>query len=263
VSRLERIAVILSLAAGVVSCRRAPAPSVFLDPALAVLIPSDTTFVAGVRLQKLRANAGVDALLSRSPRLLQFRKNMGLPPDSDIWEFLVTSNGTGWLALMRGKFTEMGMEPHLDKPGAARLTHGGITVLGDERGAVAFLNPTTAIAGRIDDVIRALDQRNDNTGVPATLEKLVNRIPGKYELWFASSGSVPDFVEAKGVRAARGGLNLATRTYDLVVEADSGSQDVEGAPAPDSAIRWVTHPRRRDQTCAIKRTLVRPNDVSC
>jgi hypothetical protein len=212
---------------------------VFLDPALAVLIPSDTTFLAGVRLQKLRANAGVDALLSRSPRLIQFRKNMGLPSDADIWEYLITYNGTGWLALMRGKFTEMGMEPHLDKPGATRLTHGGITVLGDERGAVAFLNPTTAIAGSIDEVIRTLDQRNNNTGVPAALEKLVNEIPAKYELWFASSGSAPAFVNATGIRTARGGLNLATRKYDLVVESESGGQALQNSPAPDSVIDWV------------------------
>jgi hypothetical protein len=230
---------IVCLAVCVASCKREPTPTVFLDPALAVLIPPDTTFLAGVRLQKLRANSGVDSLVSKSPRLTKFRKDTGLPPDSDVWEYLITYNGATWLALMRGKFTEMGMEPHLDKPGATRLNHSGVTVLGDERGAVAFLNPTTAIAGSIDDVIRALDLRNDNTGVPTAIEKLVSQIPARYEIWFASTGAAPSFVEAAGIKTALGGLNLATRKYDLLVEAAKGSQTITDAPATPTVVDWV------------------------
>jgi hypothetical protein len=162
-----------------------------------------------------------------------------LPPDSDVWELLITYNGTSWLALMRGKFTEMGMEPHLDKRGATRINHSGITVLGDERGAVAFLNPTTAIAGRIDTVIRTLDLRNDNIGVPASIEKLTSQIPAKYEIWFASSAFAPAFVDASGIRSARGGVNLPTRTYDLVVDAKVGSLSFEHAPVPSGVVDWV------------------------
>jgi hypothetical protein len=112
-------------------------------------------------------------------------------------------------------------------------------VLGDERGAVAFLNPTTAIAGKIDDVIRTLDLRNQNTGVPAAIEKLVNEIPSSYDIWFASSRTAPEFLDATGVKSARGGLNLATRKYDLVVEADSGSRRIINAPVPESIVDWV------------------------
>ena len=238
-NRLRALAAILCLSAGIVGCRRAPAPTVFLDPALAVLIPPDTKLLAGVRMQKLRADATVDALVSRAPRLLKFRQDTGLPKDSDVWEFLIAHNGTGWLAFMRGKFTEMGMEPHLDKPGASRISHNGITVLGDERGAVAFLNPTTAIAGKIDDVIRTLDLRNNNIGVPAAIEKLTSQIPAKYEVWFAGSGTAPGFVDADRVRFAFGGVNLATRKYDLTVEADRGSSKIVDEPVPQSVVDWV------------------------
>jgi len=127
----------------------------------------------------------------------------------------------------------------LDKPGASRISHNGVTVLGDERGAVAFLNPTTAIAGKIDDVIRTLDLRNNNTGFPAAIEKLTSQIPAKYEIWFASSGTAPEFVDADRVRFAFGGVNLATRTYDLTVDADRGSSKVEAAPVPQSVVDWI------------------------
>ena len=77
---------------------------------------------------------------------------------------LIAYNGADWLALMRGKFAEMGMEPRLDKPGARRVSYNGVTIIGDEVGAMAFLNPTTALAGRYEVVLRALEQRNNNTG---------------------------------------------------------------------------------------------------
>ncbi|HYP06956.1 MAG TPA: hypothetical protein VER03_12055, partial [Bryobacteraceae bacterium] len=126
-----------------------------------------------------------------------------------------------------------------DKPGATRITHAGLTVLGDERGAVAFLNPTTAIAGKIDDVLRTLDLRNQNTGLPDPLEKLTSRIPSKYDVWFASTGIAPAFIQAGGVKSAYGGLNLSTGKHDLVVEAETGSQSIQDAPVPESIVDWV------------------------
>jgi hypothetical protein len=239
VNHLRAVAVVLSVAGLMTGCTRQPAPTVFLDPALAVLLPPDTTFLAGVRMQKLRADATVDKRIARAPRLLQFRRETGLPPDSDVWEYLIANNGTGWLTFMRGKFTDMGMEPHLDKPGASRLSHNGVTILGDQLGAVAFLNPTTAIAGRIDDVIRTLDLRNNNVGVPAKIEELTNRIPAKYEIWFASTGLLPGAIEASGVRSAFGGVNLASGRYDLSIDADRGGRNLVDAPVPSAISEWI------------------------
>jgi hypothetical protein len=220
-------------------CGRFASPTVFLDPALSVLVPNDTTFLAGVRMQRLRANGTVASTISTAPRLIRFRKEMGLTAESDVWEYLIASNGDNWLALMRGRFTEMGMEPHLDKPASSRLTHGGVTVLGDERGAVAFLNPTTVIAGKLGNVLRALDSRNENVGVPEVLSHLATKIPARYDAWFVSSGTAPPVFGATGVRTALGGLDLANRRYHLVLDADSGSRTVTDDPVPDDVVAWV------------------------
>jgi hypothetical protein len=219
-------------------CRRSPSSTVFLDPALSVLIPADTKLIAGVRLQRLLASDARQTVAA-APRLLEFRQDMGLPRDADVWEFLISYNGTSWLAFMRGQFTEMGMEPRLEKPGASRLMHDGVTVLGDAAGAVAFLNPTTAIGGRIEDVVRALDGRNENAGIPESLQKLAAEIPSKYDVWFVSRGVAPPFVRVQGVRSARGGVNLSTRRYDLLVEADSGSVNHIDSRVPDEVLDWV------------------------
>ena len=76
-----------------------------------------------------------------------------------MWEYLIASNGSDWVALMRGKFSEMdGTE--IQMKGATRISHAGVECIGDERGAVAFLNPTTAIAGPFNSIKKALDERN-------------------------------------------------------------------------------------------------------
>ncbi len=236
---------VAAIAAGFVTvcslpgCRRGPSSTVFLDPALSVLIPADTKLLAGVRLQRLLAGDSRQTVAAM-PRLAEFRKQLGLPRDSDVWEILLSYNGASWVAFMRGKFTEMGMEPHLEKPGASRLMHDGVTVLGDAAGAVAFLNPTTAIGGRIEDVLRALDGRNENAGVPERLQELAARIPSKYDLWFVATEVAPPFVRAKGIRTARGGLSPSSRRYDLAVDAESGGVEIVDSPVPDEVMNWVS-----------------------
>ena len=148
-------------------------------------------------MQRLKTTPFYDSLIAGSPRRLEFRKTSGLADDSDVWEYLIAYDGRDWLALMRGKFAEMGMEPRLDKPTARRVTYNGVTVIGDETGAVAFLNPTTALAGRYEVVLRTLEERNSNTGVPLALEKLALRIPAVNEIWFASIGIAPAFLTSQ------------------------------------------------------------------
>jgi hypothetical protein len=75
------------------------------------------------------------AIVPMSPTYRSFREDTGLPLESTVWEYLLTYNGADWLVLMRGKFTEMGMEPRLDKPEARRVSVEGIPVFGDEKRA--------------------------------------------------------------------------------------------------------------------------------
>jgi hypothetical protein len=203
------------------ACQRAPSPTVFLDPALAVLVPRDTTLLAGIRMQRLRSTSFYSEVASNIPRLTRFRDDAGLQDDADVWEYLIASNGSEWVALMRGKFSEMGMEPRSKKTGARRISHGGVSVIGDERGSVAFLNPTTAIAGSFDAVKRALDERNSNTGVPDPLERLASGLSSSNEAWLVSIGPAPGFVPVPSVATAAIGLNPQSRTFEARIEANS------------------------------------------
>src|SRR4051812_34544356 len=73
-------AILLTLAT--VACTRQPSPTVFLDPALAVLVPRDTTLLAGIRMQRLKTTPFYDSLIAGSARRLEFRKTSGLADDS-------------------------------------------------------------------------------------------------------------------------------------------------------------------------------------
>lgn len=216
--------VLLALAGfALTACHQAPSPTVFLDPALAVLVPRDTTLLAGVRMQRLRATSFYAEVAKEAPRLSRFRGDVGLQDDADVWEYLIASNGSDWVALMRGKFSEMGMEPRSKKTGAMRISHKGVSVIGDERGAVAFLNPTTAIAGPVSAIKKALDERNSNTGVPDPLERLARELSSSNETWVVSVGPVPGFLPVSHVSTAAVGINPQSRRFQARIEADSES----------------------------------------
>jgi len=176
--------------------------------------------LAGIRMQRIRATSFSEEL-KNSPRLSEFTKSMGLLGESDIWEILIASNGIQWVALLRGKFTAMGMEPRIDKPSARRENFNGIPIIGDEKGAVAFLNPTTAIAGSFDAVLQTVERRNANSGVPEPLRKLTEEIPSTNEAWLASVGPVPSFLPVSKIKFGRAGFDPRTRAIDLAMEAES------------------------------------------
>jgi hypothetical protein len=216
------------------SCNRAVSPTVFLDPALAVLVPPDTRLIAGIRMQRLLANPKFQAIVPDSRTYRSFREDTGLPLESTVWEYLLTYNGADWLVLMRGKFTEMGMEPRLDKPEARRVSVEGIPVFGDENGAIGFLNPTTAIAGKLDAVIRAVEGRNRTSGVPEPLEQMAKKIPSDNVVWFASTGPTLGFMDVERVGIAYGGFDPERRRMLLVVDDKKREEQI-----PDPVLQWL------------------------
>jgi hypothetical protein len=241
-------------------CRQQPSPTVFIDPGLAVLVPADTTLLYGIRMQRIR-DTDVSDELQNSPRLKDFKEKIGLVAESDIWECLIASNGADSVALLRGKFTEMGMEPRINKPSATRENYNGVPIVGDENGAVAFLNPTTAIAGPFDTVLQALERRNTNSGVPDTLLSLAKQIPSVNEAWFTSSGPAPGFLPSARIKVGRGGFDPRTGKLDIMVEAESegaarsiaesvnghieGTRVTATGPAPAHIIDWMLGKKSR------------------
>jgi hypothetical protein len=165
------------------------------DPALAALVPGDSVFVAGVRMDALRATPFYKKWIANRPAapLDELARQTGLDLRRDLGELLVVSNGQRTAVLARGKFSVNGAEPRLDRPGTARTPYKGQTLIGNEQGAVAFLNAGVAVAGRPDAVRWIIDQRGRSNGLPPALRDKVARIPAGDQMWLASAGGFGTF----------------------------------------------------------------------
>ena len=193
VSRRAGIWVSGLLAALIVTgCRREPAANVFVDPALATLVPGDTVFVAGARVEQLRQTPFYRQYLApgKIAAVERFARESGVEIRKNLWEVLIPYNGRDWFVMLRGRFAEMGMEPRIQREGARRLGYKGYTILGDERMAVLFLNPTTAVAGPLAALQRLLDFRDRSGGMPTALAAKLRSVASSNQVFFAGDASV-------------------------------------------------------------------------
>ena len=76
-------------------------PSVEIDPALARLVPGDTTALIGVKVDALRATPLYGKWVA--PRLDNLAKEKTLGPNKDVSELLVVSNGKNTVVFAKGK----------------------------------------------------------------------------------------------------------------------------------------------------------------
>lgn len=173
------------------ACRRQPSSTVFVDPALATLVPADTVFIAGARVQQLQSTPFYQRYVLQGKLLPaeKFARETGIDIHKDVWEVLIPFDGKTFTVMLRGKFAEMGLEPRLGREGAQRMGYKGYTILGDEERAVIFLNPTTAIAGSTPALKRVVDGRNTTSGIPARLSNRIQSIAATNQAWFV--GSLP------------------------------------------------------------------------
>ena len=180
---------LLSLAAG---CRPADTGSVRVDPALASLVPPDAVFLAGVRLDALRATPAYQKWVAARPRPLvdEFARETGLDVRKDLWELLLASDGRSTLVMARGKFGPPGQEPRLGREGARRMPYKGYTLMGNESAALVFMNTSTAVAGPAPALRSLIDQRDrSDRGQAKSLLGMLSTIPARSQMWAVSVGT--------------------------------------------------------------------------
>jgi hypothetical protein len=164
----------------------------FIDPALATLTPPDTTLLVGARLDKIRQTTTYQRHFASAhiAALDRFATQTGLDPSKDLWETLFASNGSQSVLMIRGRFPA-DVAPRIQREGATRTAYRGYTLIGDEKSAIFFMNPTTALAGGTPVLMRIIDRQNEHLsyGIPASLMALLRTIPPDSQFWAVFLGN--------------------------------------------------------------------------
>ncbi|MGA2327728.1 MAG: hypothetical protein ABSH05_15700 [Bryobacteraceae bacterium] len=165
-----------------------------VDRSLAALVPADTTVLAGVRMDELRATPWYKKSVGDKPlpELDSFVKETGLDPRKDISELLIVSDGAKTAVLARGEFSRQNLQASINRQGGKRIPYKGFTLMGSEETVVVFLNSTTAAAGQPAAVRSIIDQRGRSTGLSPLLRQKVEAIPPHHQIWIVATGGFGD-----------------------------------------------------------------------
>jgi hypothetical protein len=167
------------------ACNSAETGHSGVDPSLAELVPPDATMLAGLRVADIRETPLYQKMLAGKylERLDEFARQTGFDPRRDVRELLVASNGKDSIVAARGTFNVRAFE------GTTQSTYKGYKLYTRNRGVVALIDNSTAIAGTLESVHAALDRRSsgDRSG-PAELLARARQIPPENQVWSVSTG---------------------------------------------------------------------------
>jgi hypothetical protein len=174
-----------------------------VDPALSIMMPPDTVLAAGVRVEDLvKTPMYQKHIANLSLTLLdQFAAQTGMDPRKNLWELLLVSDGTHRVVLGRGRFGDQ-MEAKLERSGASRTEYKGLTLIGNDRLAVVFLNDTTAAVGDAAALHALIEARSKSNGPPPAIAERMKDISRDAQLWSVYTGPV----DAASIGGLVGGL---------------------------------------------------------
>jgi hypothetical protein len=169
------------------------------DARLAAFIPGDTVMLAGIHVAELKKTP----LYRQVIAMLGSVERQGFDPRRDVDELLVASNGKESVAIGRGRFDGKELQ------GLERFEHRGVTLYGNEQGAVAIIDPSTALAGWTPAVRAAIDQRNSGGRAAAGLLARARALPTPNHIWMVSNGApvLPRFPNVPNAEILRKILN--------------------------------------------------------
>ena len=238
--------VCLTMALALSGCAHKEDAGPKVDAALSTLVPPDTVLMVGTRLEALLKMPVYQKNFAgkQLSQVDDFTRRTGLDPLKDLWELLFVSNGHQGVMLGRGKFADEMLAPRLEKQGGERTEYKGLTLIGYDRSAMAFITPTTAAVGNIPALHSLIDQRGTSHGPPPALAALMKQIPPEAQFWAAYSGGpirlpFDENSNLGNLNRLLGSLQTGTIYFDLrsglngvaegLCTSDASAQDVEGA----------------------------------
>lgn len=217
---MSRLASLILMSAIIsTGCNSAETRRTNIDSTLVSLIPPDGTMLVGLRMDAIRSTPLYQKMLAkkRLDRLDEFARQTGFDPRRDVRELLVASIGKDSLVAARGTFNARAFE------GMPRNTYKGYAIYTRDRGAVALIDNSTAIAGTVDAVHAALDRRASGGGsAPVELLARARQIPPENQVWSVANGfdnlltgSIPETGNAANIGRILRSLENTTAAADL------------------------------------------------
>jgi len=164
--------------------------SVAVDAALLTQVPQESVAIGAIRIKAMRDTPAWKRLLEQkvvNDRLDEIAKETTFDARKDLWELLWSSDGKEPLVYARGEFAPMGLEPKADQKGVTRMSYKGQMMIGDEKGAVWFINSSTAVFGRTEKIRGLIDARDTRKAGPSeSLRARIESIPPTAHLWVAA-----------------------------------------------------------------------------
>jgi hypothetical protein len=174
----------------------AAAPLPAADPQLLNMVMPDAQVMAGVNVEQARTTPFGQWVLGQMQANDQHMQDMatlvGFDPRRDVRELLLASPGSGdpqiGLALARGNFDVTKIAAAARSAGAIVENYKGATLISEpkRKGAFAFPDSTTVVAGQPDLVKAAIDRRSAASGIGPTLAVKVNQLSTSQDAWAVS-----------------------------------------------------------------------------
>lgn len=187
---MKRQAVFVA-ALALAACTHSAPPGPRIDPALAGLIPADTTVLAGLRFESIEKTPLYQKSIAEHdlPPISEFATRVGIDPRKNLWELLYVSNGARSAVLGHGMFSDEG-EPKLQNRGDNRFGYKGFTLVGNDFDAILLVNQTVLAMGDTDELKAMVDAHEKSAGPPAAMTALLARMPPTAQVWTAYSGGL-------------------------------------------------------------------------
>lgn len=233
------------------------------DNALLQLIAKDPKVVAGMDVDRARNSAFGNKVLGEFKEedegFQKFLDATGFDPRRDMREILMVSDGgtkhESTLILVKGLFNTPKIAAFLRAEGKASSLYQGVEIWSDgkeenRKGAMAFLNSSTALFGNADMLRSAIDRSKSTTpGISPLLNNRIADWSAKSDAWFITtvpiseagvgkSGSnqvMPQGLSVDAVREAAAGVKFGS---DLQIAGEAVARSEKDAIALGDVLRF-------------------------
>lgn len=235
-----------------------------VDPSLLTLVMPDAKMLSGIQVDQAASSTFGRYVLAQMQSgdkgLSKFIAETGFDPRRDLRQILVASNGaskTG-LILGRGTFDAAKIIAAAKANGSTIAEYNGVSLVRgskdkDSKGAIAFLNGSTAVMGDYDSVCAAIDRRTGGATLSPDLVAKADEVSATNDAWFVTmvplsqyfAGKVadPNLASAmqgnmlQAVQQASGGIRFGST--DITIHGEALTRSEKDASALVDVMKFL------------------------